>query len=249
MKAVILAAGIGSRLAPLTNDRPKALVEVAGTSFLFRQLAMLAAAGIPSRDVIVVGGYQLDVLRHALVRGGHDCTIVFNDHFEAWNNFYSVAVARDALADQDFLQLDGDVLLDDKILPRMIATPGDALLAVDCRPELDDETMKVELRPGTDTVLSISKQLDPRRCAGEYIGVTKLSAAAARHVFAELALFPEQQLTHEYYEKAFDRLTGSERVPFRIVDVHDCTLLEVDTVEDLERAEALLRDQAAPAAT
>ena len=55
MKAVILAAGVGSRLAPLTNDRPKVLVPVLGRSLLFRQLDWLAAAGIASEDVVVVG--------------------------------------------------------------------------------------------------------------------------------------------------------------------------------------------------
>ena len=54
MKAVILAAGVGSRLAPLTNDRPKVLVEVLGKPIIFRQLDHLAAAGIASKDVVVV---------------------------------------------------------------------------------------------------------------------------------------------------------------------------------------------------
>jgi len=238
MKAVILAAGVGSRLAPLTNDRPKALVEVAGKSFLFRQLELLAAAGIPSQDVIVVGGYQLETLRAALTRGGFACPIVFNDHFSDWNNFYSLLVARDALAGSDFLQLDGDTILDARLLPKVLAATGDALVAVDCRDELDDETMKVEL--AGDRVRAISKKLDPTTCAGEYIGVTKLSAGAAAKIFDDLARFPAEALTHEYYEHAYHRLTRSGDVPFGIVDVHDCTVLEIDTVEDLRRAEALL---------
>jgi len=242
MKAVILAAGVGSRLAPLTNDRPKVLVEVGGRSFLFRQLDLLARAGIASEDVVVVGGYRIDRLRDELARGGYRCTVVFNDHFDTWNNFYSVGVARDALAGHDFLQLDGDVLLDEQVLPRVIAAPGDAVLAVDQRPELDDETMKVQL--GDDgRIVAISKQLDPAACAGEYIGVTKLSATAAARVFAELATFPDENLTHEYYEGAFDRLSRRGELAFRIVDVHDCAVLEIDTVEDLRRADALLAER------
>jgi choline kinase len=242
MKAVILAAGVGSRLAPLTNDRPKVLVDVLGSSFLFRQLDLLAAAGIPSRDVIVVGGYRIDKIHSELARGHYDCTVVMNEQYAGWNNFYSVLVAEPALAGHDFLQLDGDVILDGKLLPRLIAAPGEALLATDCRPELDDETMKVQLRPGSTQVAAISKQLDPRACVGEYIGVTKLSAGAAKAVFAELAKFPAENLTHEYYEHAFHRLTGSDRLPFGIVDVHDCTVLEIDNVADLARAEDLLRE-------
>ncbi len=239
MKAVILAAGIGSRLAPLTNDRPKALVEVLGKSFLFRQLELLTRAGIPSRDIVIVGGYKVERVHEALARGGHECAVVVNDRYEPWNNFYSLLVAKPALAGCDFLQLDGDVVLDERLLPRMIAAPGEAVLAVDCRGQLDDEAMKVQL-DGGGRVVAIAKPLDPARCAGEYIGVAKLSAAAAREVFAELAKFPGEGLTHEYYEHAFHRLSSAGRVPFGIVDVHDCTVLEIDDAEDLRRAEVLL---------
>lgn len=238
MKAVILAAGVGSRLAPLTHDRPKVLVEILGRSFLVRQLELLTRAGIPSRDVVIVGGYRIDRLREELARGGHACEVVVNDRYEPWNNFYSLLVAAPALAGHDFLQLDGDVVLDAQLLPRLIAAPGEAVLAVDRRGELDDETMKVELEG--DRVAAIAKPLDPARCAGEYVGVAKLSAAAAREVFAELAKFPAEGLTHEYYEHAFHRLARAGRVPFGVVDVHDCAVLEIDTVEDLRRAEALL---------
>lgn len=242
MKAVILAAGVGSRLAPLTNDRPKALVPVAGRSFLFRQLDALAAVGIGSDDVIVVAGYKQDVLRAELERGGFRCRVVENDHYADWNNFYSLLVARAALAGDDFLQLDGDTILDDKLLPTVLGAHGDAVLAVDCRDELDAETMKVQLDDSAARrVVAISKQLDPARCVGEYIGVTRLSAGAAARIFEELARFPAESLTHEYYEHAFHRLTRSGAVPFGIVDVHHCKVLEIDTVEDLERAEALLR--------
>jgi choline kinase len=237
MKAVILAAGIGSRLAPLTNDRPKVLVDVLGKSFLFRQLDLLRAAGI--EDVVVVGGYKIDFLKAELMRGGYEVTVVFNERFDTWNNFYSLGVAAPVLAGSDFLQLDGDTLLDDMILPRMIAAQGEALIAVDTNAQLDDETMKAQLRDD-GTVAAISKKLDPKLCAGEYIGITKLSAAVAREVFADLAKFPDENLTHEYYEHAFHRLSGANKVPFRIVDVRDCAVLEIDTVEDLRRAEGLL---------
>src|SRR5688572_27060795 len=105
MKAVILAAGVGSRLAPLTNDRPKVLVEVLGRSFLVRQLDLLAAAGIASRDVVVVAGYKQERVEDELARGGYHCTVVHNERFSDWNNFNSLLVARDALAGHDFLQL------------------------------------------------------------------------------------------------------------------------------------------------
>jgi choline kinase len=242
MKAVILAAGVGSRLAPLTNDRPKALVPVDGRPILLRQLDLLARAGIPDRDVVIVGGHLVEVLRDTLSREGHgDCTVVFNDMFAPWNNFWSFYSAEPAVRGHDFLQFDGDVILDEQILPRMLAAPGEALLAVDVHDDLDDEMMKVQLDAGSGRVIGLSKRMPPEECAGEYIGISRVSAAVAGLVFDELIAMRDAGLTHEYYEYAYLQLIRRRQASFEIVDVHDCTVIEIDDVVDLKRAEAMVR--------
>lgn len=244
MKAVILAAGVGSRLHPFTADRPKALVDVAGKPLLFRTLDRLAAVGISGPDVIIVAGYRQDVLRARLAQAGRgDCTVVFNEKFEEWNNFWSLYVARAAVGNQAFLQLDGDVLFDAKVLPRMLDAPGEALLATDVRPELDPETMKVQTNgDAAHRVRAVSKKLDPKQCLGEYIGVTRLSAGAAGAVFDELLQLSREGLTNEYYEHAYHRLMGRGAVTFQAVDVADCAVTEIDDVADLRRADRLVDD-------
>ncbi len=242
MKAVILAAGVGSRLAPLTNDKPKALVPVAGRSLLFRQLDWLEQAGVSSQDVIVVGGYLIEQLRSQIAAGGFRCTTILNEKFDTWGNYYSVLAAEQYLRGHDFLQLDGDTVLDGKILPKLIAAPGDALLAVDTSANLDHEAMKVELRDGH--MIAVDKKLDPARCAGEYIGVTKISARASNAYLDELASLTTAGLTHEYYEHAYHRLCQRGALQFDIVDVSDCTVMEIDDLADLSRAEAALRKSA-----
>lgn len=245
MKAIILAAGMGSRLAPLTDDRPKVLVEVLGKPILFRQLELLTAAGIGPADVVIVGGYRIDTLRAALAAGGWGaCTVVENEMYQPWNNFWSLAVAEAAVAGHGFLQFDGDVILDDKMLPRLLAADGDALLAVDVRPELDDETMKAQV-DAAGAVTGLSKQLDPATCVGEAIGISRLSAEVAAQVFAELRALRDEGLTGEYYEYAYNRLLQRGAVRFGIVDVHDCSVIEIDNVADLANAEALLRARGA----
>lgn len=238
MKAVILAAGVGSRLAPLTDDRPKALVPVLGMSMLERQLGWLERAGIARSDVVIVGGYRID----QLAREAPGCTIVMNDRYDSWGNFYSVLVAEPHVRGQDFLQLDGDVILDAKILPRMVAAQGDAAIAVDTAANLDDDAMKVELRG--NLVSAVDKKLDPARCVGEYIGVAKISARANATVFRALAALRDDGLAHEYYEHAWHRLCQRGELALDIVRVDDCRVLEIDDHADLERAEAVLRQSA-----
>src|SRR5687768_10514204 len=103
---------MGSRLVPLTNDRPKPMVEVAGRPLLLRALDRLAAVGIRGADVIVVTGYRDDVLRARLAAAGASVTLVPNPRYREWNSFYSLLVAKAAVGDDAYLTLEGDVLFD-----------------------------------------------------------------------------------------------------------------------------------------
>ncbi len=244
MKAVILAAGMGSRLLPLTADRPKPLVEVGRRPLLLRTMDRLAEVGISGRDVIVVAGYREDVLRATLAAHGSRATVVSNDKHDVWNNFWSTYVAQEALGGAPFLQIDGDVLFDDRVLPRMLAASGPGALSVDFRDDLDPETMKVAASRQDGRMTAVSKQLDPKSSIGEYVGVTRIDEALAPAVFAELAKLAEEGLTNEYYEGAFNRMLARGEGPFHAVDISDCMTIEIDDLQDLRRAEGMLRDRA-----
>jgi choline kinase len=240
MKAVILAAGRGTRLAPMTDDRPKPLVDVAGVPLLFRTLDRLAAAGVAESNVLIVTGYREDVVRARLAADGRHAGTIFNPRWEDWNNFFSLKVAMDAAPGEAILQVDGDVLFDELLLPRMLAAPGPACLSIDVRDELDPETMKVQA-DAAGRIGAVSKKLDPRASAGEYMGVTRLDPEVARLVHDDLGRFEAEGLTHEYYEHAYHRLAQRGVGPFRLVNVHDCRTTEIDDLADLRRAEELVR--------
>jgi choline kinase len=238
MKAVILAAGIGSRLGDKTKSTPKALVEVNGRSLLFRQLDRLAQAGIPPENVVVVGGFLIEQLTEALSKGGFGCKVVLNENYK-WGNFNSVLVAERELAGHAFLQLDGDVILDEHILPGLVAAPGEALLVTDPNAVLDDDAMKVQLKED-GTVYGLDKvKVDISKCVGEYIGVTKLSATAGAAVFNELRAFLTDGLLHEYYDHAYERLSRRGEVPFGCYMLDASSVWrEVDDQTDLDDARA-----------
>lgn len=239
MKAVILAAGVGSRLLPLTAESPKALVDVAGVPLLVRTLERLAAVGLSGDAVVVVAGHREDLLRRRLAGVDPRVRVISNPRFADWNNFWSLALARPELEAGGFLLVDGDLLLDGEVLPRVLAAAGPAALAVDRRAGLDAETMKVEVGPA-GLVRAIAKSLDPARAIGEYIGVLRVDAPAATQVFDELERLAGEGLVHEYYEHAFHRLAGRGALDVRVVDVSGCAVTEIDDADDLARATAIV---------
>lgn len=243
MKAVILAAGRGTRLAPLTDNCPKPMVQVAGRPLILRTLERLAQAGIPDRDVVIVTGYREDMVEALMRAEGLRCKLVFNPHWFDWNSWNSLAVAREVLIGSPFVQLEGDVLFDEQVIPRLIAAARPAALAIEFKPEPDDEAMKAivdaELR-----VTALSKTLDAKASVGEYVGVAMLSAEVGRLVFDDYDRFVAEGITHEYYDHSYHRLASTGAAEFYAVDVADCGSIEIDDPSDLRRAEALLAARA-----
>lgn len=110
MNAIILAAGMGTRLRPLTNDRPKCLVAVNGVPMVERQILFLKEKGID--DITLISGYKAEALDYLKEKYGAD--IVFNDRFETCNNINSLYIVRDRF--HDTYVLEGDVYMDKNVL-------------------------------------------------------------------------------------------------------------------------------------
>lgn len=244
MKAVILAAGLGTRLEPLTNAVPKCMVPVAGTPLIDRMIARIHDAGIDS--LIVVTGYLHDVLEAHLRASSsplaRSAQLVFNDHYADWGNFYSLLVAREAVGASSFIKLDGDVLLDHGVLPALLAAPGPAVLAIDRKPGLGAEEMKAQA-DADGRLVALNKRMAPAHALGESIGVDRIDAELAPRVFDELAVMIDQGETDEYYERAYERLMQAG-VTFSCADITGALWSEIDDQADLEAAHALVARQA-----
>ena len=105
MNAIILAAGMGTRLRPLTNDNPKCLVPVNGIPIVERQLDYLHEAGI--KDITLVSGYKAEKLDYLVEKYG--VKIVFNEKFDTCNNIYSLYKVLDRFGDTWVIE--GDVFM------------------------------------------------------------------------------------------------------------------------------------------
>jgi len=229
--AVLLCAGGGTRLRPLTDDRPKALLEVGGETILGRAARLLISSGV--RELIVATGYRHEALRASLADCGAKVTFCHNDAFATTQNSVSLYLCAGDVAGRPFYKLDGDLLFHPQVIPRLDRALAPLCVAVDRKSDLGDEEMKVIANGAT--ILCFGKKLDPVRCAGESIGIEKLTAAFGAALFGALGEAKESGRTDLYYEDVYSELIarGAEA---RVVDVSDLPWVEVDTPDDLASA-------------
>ena len=173
--AVILAAGLGKRLASLTNGGPKALLEVNGRTLLERAIAALEDAGY--REVIVVTGHAAERIRPVLAAPPDGMTLVerWNPDYATANNIVSILAAADAVGG-GFTLLNCDIAFDASILRDVAGLETGNWLVVDGDEPLGHEEMKVTLDENGH-LAGISKLLDPSQAVGEYIGICRFDAA------------------------------------------------------------------------
>ena len=144
MKAIILAAGQGSRLGHLTDDRPKCLIEFGGRSLLDRQLDALVANGID--EAVIVTGFRDDQIEAALAArtGGPRVRTFFNPFFKVADNLGSLYLVRGELTG-DCLVWNGDTLVSDALMARVVGNVGQdgICVTIDRKNAYDDDDMKV----------------------------------------------------------------------------------------------------------
>ena len=239
MIGLVLAAGAGRRLRPHTDHLPKALIPVDGDrTVLDVILANFAAVGL--RDVALVVGYAADAVVERRTdlerRHGVRIELVDNDKAEEWNNAYSLWCARHLLAEGVLLS-NGDTVHPVSVEEDLLASSGAPLrIAVDDRKTLADEEMKVALDVN-GSVASITKQMDPRAAAGEYIGVTLIEPAAAEPLTEALEA-TWQRDAGLYYEDGYQTYVDRGR-RIDICPIGDVSWVEVDNQADLARARSI----------
>jgi choline kinase len=240
VRGVVLAAGAGRRLAPLTDDLPKTLLAVDGErTILDVILANLSEAGLSEVTIVTgVAAHRIEERRAALERAyGISLETIFNPRAEDWNNAYSLWLARDAFA-EGAIVVNGDTVHPASVEQRLLEAAGsDILLAVDREKTLGEEEMKVVLSP-QGTVARITKFTEPAGADGEYIGVTYIAPGTGA------ALAEALQATFErdpslYYEDGYQEYADRGNA-VRVADVGAIRWIEIDNHDDLARARELL---------
>ncbi len=188
-EAIILAAGIGSRLRAVIDDRPKGLIEIGGQSLVGRSVTLLRAAGI--RRITIVAGYQAEAY-HAFARDRNYIRVLINEAYETTGSMASLAVALDAMRDLDVLILESDIAYEARALSAVLSGAENATLLSGPTGAGDEVWVSSE----AGRLLAMSKRReDLTNVAGEFVGITRLSAPAA---FAAHAVFKRFERAHRH---------------------------------------------------
>ncbi|MBS1300927.1 phosphocholine cytidylyltransferase family protein [Loktanella sp. SALINAS62] len=236
--AVILAAGVGSRLAPHTDNCPKSLLSVGGSVILERMIRNCLSCGM-SQFVLVLG-HRAEEIKQFVDKTfrGIRVTYVINDRYRDTNTGYSLMLASKVVGTADFIKFDADVVFDTRILRALIDIKRPDVLCIDRDIVLANEEVKVvtddEMR-----VTEIGKSVDPASALGESIGIEKIGAVTAGLLFAELKTMMDSPANaQDYYEAAYARLV-EKGTDFHALDITGMNWTEIDTPDDLAAANAM----------
>ena len=227
MRAIILAAGAGTRLNPLTNGCPKCLVPAGKKLLLDHQLEALQGVGVG--DIVLVVGYEADQIREHC---GAAVRYIENPDYLKTNSIYSLYLACGEL-DTDTFLFNCDILFHPVLLKRMLDSGRPNIVAVDSHIKRVANEMNVRFeRDGC--VAAISKELDPASAQAQSVQLVKFDAAGAQLVRREVERLIQLKKKDIFPTSSYGPLI--EAGLLYAVEAGDLPWAEIDSMEDYNRA-------------
>jgi choline kinase len=245
MKAVILAAGQGTRIRSVHGEHPKCLIEVDDKTILDNQLEALSIAGID--EVAIVVGYEKEqIITHLKRKKSRKQKIYFieNPAFAITNNIYSLWLATDWLRGDSFIVLNADVIFDPEIFKSAVQPYAPISMIVD--PLWRDETMKVIIEG--DRVTRMSKKITQEEFNGTYIGITVFSRSIQDRFFRALNSIIGAGRVNDFFNVAVQEL-ADEGVHVGYTSTDGSAWAEIDDPLDLTFARQSVFPNLAPRAS
>lgn len=233
--AVLLAAGTGSRLKPLTDDAPKCLSEVNGITILQRLIQSLSEHGF-TRLVIVVG-YLGHRVRDFLNERNDELEIEFvtNPRYATTNNLYSLWLARLSI-DEPCLLLESDVVFDSSLLRGMLQPNRMAVSQM--RPWMNGTTVSVDTAQHV-TAFQIANAKAGCESVHKTVNMYSFSRDTWRKFVQRLSSHVTAGRVNEYYETVLAEMLGDGSIAMEAVPFDKGCWYEIDTLEDLQEAELM----------
>jgi choline kinase len=225
MKAVILAAGLGTRLGNLTATIPKCLLTVKGGPLLDYLLTTLNKAGIS--ETIVVAGYLAEKVREFCAGR---CKVIVNDKYESTNNIFSVWLARSELLGHDFIILNCDVIYDQSLLIDFVRNEKSTACLIDNVVPFRANEFHVLIKEGR--IVRYSKEVSAEQSGGESAQLVKITAQDSGRYLARINDIIQQGGVRNYHISAYDVLIQKSNLwP---IFTMGRKWFEIDTLEDYE---------------
>ena len=241
MKGLILSAGMGTRLHPLTRTRPKCLVHVAGRPMMEYQLDSLRRAGVENCTIVV--GYLADAVRGYFGSDyrGVSLSYVENTAYASTNNLYSFWLAR-AEFDDDVLLLEADLVFDDLLVRELVLMDQGNVAIVD-RFQSDMDGTVILADGGVAKSMVLKADQGPEFDYGtalKTVNIYRLSRESlVKDIVPKMEEFLEEGRADQYYEAVFADLISTGRMNMAVMNTGNKKWAEIDTLGDLSEAEKL----------
>lgn len=223
MKAIILAAGIGSRLG---NSSPKPLTKLKNNETILNRQVIYLSDYIGEDNIIVVVGYKNDLIMEAFP----NLLYVYNNFYDTTNTSKSLLKAFKKIEDEDVLWLNGDVVFEKQLLESIIECPQ-SCMAVNTN-SVGEEEIKYNINQD-GTLKDVSKSVSP--ALGEAVGINKILSS-------DLNLFKKNLIKckdDDYFEKAIE-ISIKEGLKIVPKDISNYLCMEIDFLNDLKQINKLL---------
>ncbi len=239
MKAVIMVAGVGSRLSKNVKHLPKCLLAFGGETILSRNVRLLKEHGI--HEIVVVTGYRAALVKEEIQASA---TCIVNPFFRVTNSLASLWFA-DKHTDlyDDLLIFNGDVVYEEGVLGKALEAPKSPTMLIDTSViERADYRLKTE----DDYVIDQGKQLSNEDTSGEYVGFAKLNRDFVPVYLSRIRNLVESQEKYGmWWEEALFAIRDEFRMKVHVTDVRGLFWAEADYMEDVERIEQWFKQRAA----
>ena len=186
MKMIILAAGRGERLMPLTQNTPKPLIDMGnGNTLLEEQMSRIQESGVIDEVVLVVGylAEQIEAKMRIYNEKGFRIRTVYNPFWKVSNNLLSLWLAQHVIEQHDVMITNGDNIFSPGIFADLANQGEGVWLSVCPKKQFDGDDMKVRIEDGF--VANVSKKMDTKEASAESPGLVMIRGTRARQLFLE----------------------------------------------------------------
>jgi CTP:phosphocholine cytidylyltransferase-like protein len=237
--AIVLAAGLGKRLKPITDHSPKCLTKVNRTPILVNALENLSAIGIPNCTIVI--GYLSEKIVKTIGTSfsGVNIHYIENNIYESTNDMYSLWLARDILK-KGAVIIEGDVFIRQKTLERAFSSMGDRsfYIAGKYNGKPDEVTIKTDLKRLIQSIdILWGKGKPPGNNTFMSSGILAIQAAYGKQFSEWLEKWVREKRVNFLFDDVLSKYVGSHSL--WVYEIKWDEWVEIDTAEDLKRAEVL----------